>query len=72
MLLTTNNLIMKQFQLNLEKLITESQLSVGQLYYILKSELNDIENLYNQLIQQEYIEMQKSVENEKEESSGQE
>lgn len=45
------NGLMKQFEQNLYDLINNSQLQIGEAYYILKCALLDLEKLYNQSVE---------------------
>ena len=56
------NIQTKHFQQNLVQTIQSSQLPIGVVYYILKNQLHEIENLYNTTvdkIQEQYYEKQK-------------
>ena len=47
-----NDLKMEQFKYNLIKLINESQLNVGSVYYIFKDVYADVASEYDKAIQQ--------------------
>ena len=50
------NLKMEHLKLEITRDINNSNLAIGNVYYILKTIFNDIEGLYNQQVQKEYQE----------------
>ncbi len=62
MVINNDSLAIKQFHTQLDQLISDCSLSPGQVYYILKNTLTEVEQLYNQLLAQEYTQ---ALENQK-------
>lgn len=68
-------MILRDLRKNIEDIVNQSNLSIDCIYFVFKDLMNEIENIYNQEIQREFIEQQKKKEeenNNKEEGGGQE
>lgn len=72
-------MILRDLRKNIEDIVNQSNLSIDCIYFVFKDLMNEIENIYNQEIQKEFIEQQKKKEEEsqdndniKEEGGGQE
>ena len=68
-------MVLRDLRKNIENVVNQSNLSIDCIYFVFKDLMNEIENIYNQEIQREFIEQQKKKEeenNNKEEGGGQE
>ena len=68
-------MVLRDLRKNIEDIVNQSNLSIDCIYFVFKDLMNEIENVYNQEIQREFIEQQKRKEeenNNKEEGGGQE
>lgn len=68
-------MILRDLRKNIEDIVNQSNLSIDCIYFVFKDLMNEIENIYNQEIQREFIEQQKrkdEEDNNKEEGGGQE
>ena len=68
-------MVLRDLRKNIEDIVNQSNLSIDCIYFVFKDLMNEIENIYNQEIQREFIEQQKKKEeenNNKEEGGGQE
>ena len=68
-------MILRDLRKNIEDIVNQSNLSIDCIYFVFKDLMNEIENVYNQEIQREFIEQQKKKDeedNNKEEGGGQE
>lgn len=68
-------MILRDLRKNIEDIVNQSNLSIDCIYFVFKDLMNEIENVYNQEIQREFIEQQKrkdEEDNNKEEGGGQE
>ena len=66
-----DNLKIELFKTQLNEVISKSNLPIGIVYLILKDTLNELTILYNQQVNQEYQEYQKSLEKDKEKEDSQ-
>lgn len=66
-----DNLKIELFKTQLNDVISNSNLSVGIVYLVLKDILNELSILYNQQVNQEYQEYQQSLEKNKEKEDNQ-
>ena len=68
-------MVLRDLRKNIEDIVNQSNLSIDCIYFVFKDLMNEIENVYNQEIQREFIEQQKRKDeenNNKEEGGGQE
>ena len=68
-------MVLRDLRKNIEDIVNQSNLSIDCIYFVFKDLMNEIENIYNQEIQREFIEQQKrkdEEDNNKEEGGGQE
>lgn len=68
-------MVLRDLRKNIEDIVNQSNLSIDCIYFVFKDLMNEIENVYNQEIQREFIEQQKrkdEEDNNKEEGGGQE
>ena len=68
-------MVLRDLRKNIEDIVNQSNLSIDCIYFVFKDLMNEIENVYNQEIQKEFIEQQKrkdEEDNNKEEGGGQE
>lgn len=68
-------MILRDLRKNIEDIVNQSNLSIDCIYFVFKDLMNEIENIYNQEIQREFIEQQKrkdEEDNNKEEGGEQE
>ena len=67
-------MILRDLRKNIEDIVNQSNLSIDCIYFVFKDLMNEIENIYNQEIQREFIEQQKKKEeeNNNKEEGGQE
>ena len=70
-------MVLRDLRKNIEDIVNQSNLSIDCIYFVFKDLMNEIENVYNQEIQKEFIEQQKEREDEnkndnEEEGGGQE
>ena len=68
-------MVLRDLRKNIEDIVNQSNLSIDCIYFVFKDLMNEIENVYNQEIQREFIEQQKrkdEEDNNKEEEGGQE
>ena len=66
-------MILRDLRKNIEDIVNQSNLSIDCIYFVFKDLMNEIENIYNQEIQREFIEQQKrkdEEDNNKEEGGG--
>lgn len=52
-------MILRDLRKNIEDIVNQSNLSIDCIYFVFKDLMNEIENVYNQEIQREFIEQQK-------------
>ena len=52
-------MILRDLRKNIEDIVNQSKLSIDCIYFVFKDLMNEIENVYNQEIQREFIEQQK-------------
>lgn len=52
-------MILRDLRKNIEDIVNQSNLSIDCIYFVFKDLMNEIENIYNQEIQREFIEQQK-------------
>ena len=57
-------MILRDLRKNIEDIVNQSNLSIDCIYFVFKDLMNEIENVYNQEIQREFIEQQKKKEEE--------
>lgn len=57
-------MILRDLRKNIEDIVNQSNLSIDCIYFVFKDLMNEIENIYNQEIQREFIEQQKKKEEE--------
>lgn len=57
-------MILRDLRKNIEDIVNQSNLSIDCIYFVFKDLMNEIENIYNQEIQKEFIEQQKKKEEE--------
>lgn len=67
-------MVLRDLRKNIEDIVNQSNLSIDCIYFVFKDLMNEIENIYNQEIQREFIEQQKKKEeeNNNKEEGGQE
>lgn len=69
-------MVLRDLRKNIEDIVNQSNLSIDCIYFVFKDLMNEIENIYNQEIQREFIEQQKKNDeednNKEEEGGGQE
>lgn len=67
-------MILRDLRKNIEDIVNQSKLSIDCIYFVFKDLMNEIENIYNQELQKEFIEQQKKKEeeNNNKEEGGQE
>ena len=68
-------MVLRDLRKNIEDIVNQSNLSIDCIYFVFKDLMNEIENVYNQEVQREFIEQQKrkdEEDNNKEEGGGQE
>ena len=68
-------MVLRDLRKNIEDIVNQSNLSIDCIYFVFKDLMNEIENVYNQEIQREFIEQQKrkdEEDNNKEEGGEQE
>ena len=53
------NLKLKQLELDIKQLLSEAEISVGTALFLLKNIVVEVENLYEQAIEQEVMEYKK-------------
>ena len=66
-------MVLRDLRKNIEDIVNQSNLSIDCIYFVFKDLMNEIENIYNQEIQREFIEQQKrkdEEDNNKEEGGG--
>lgn len=52
-------MVLRDLRKNIEDIVNQSNLSIDCIYFVFKDLMNEIENVYNQEIQREFIEQQK-------------
>ena len=52
-------MVLRDLRKNIEDIVNQSKLSIDCIYFVFKDLMNEIENVYNQEIQREFIEQQK-------------
>ena len=52
-------MILRDLRKSIEDIVNKSNLSIDCIYFVFKDLMNEIENVYNQEIQREFIEQQK-------------
>ena len=52
-------MVLRDLRKNIEDIVNQSNLSIDCIYFVFKDLMNQIENVYNQEIQREFIEQQK-------------
>lgn len=52
-------MVLRDLRKNIEDKVNQSNLSIDCIYFVFKDLMNEIENVYNQEIQREFIEQQK-------------
>ena len=52
-------MVLRDLRKNIEDIVNQSNLSIDCIYFVFKDLMNEIENIYNQEIQREFIEQQK-------------
>lgn len=57
-------MVLRDLRKNIENVVNQSNLSIDCIYFVFKDLMNEIENIYNQEIQREFIEQQKKNEEE--------
>lgn len=57
-------MVLRDLRKNIEDIVNQSNLSIDCIYFVFKDLMNEIENIYNQEIQREFIEQQKKKEEE--------
>ena len=68
-------MVLRDLRKNIEDIVNQSNLSIDCIYFVFKDLMNEIENVYNQEIQREFIEQQNrkdEEDNNKEEGGEQE
>lgn len=57
-------MVLRDLRKNIEDIVNQSNLSIDCIYFVFKDLMNEVENIYNQEIQREFIEQQKKNEEE--------
>lgn len=52
-------MVLRDLRKNIENVVNQSNLSIDCIYFVFKDLMNEIENIYSQEIQREFIEQQK-------------
>ena len=67
-------MVLRDLRKNIKNIVNQSNLNIDCIYFVFKDLMNEIENIYNQEIQREFIEQQKKKEeeNNNKEEGGQE
>lgn len=63
-------MVLRDLRKNIEDIVNQSNLSIDCIYFVFKDLMNEIENVYNQEIQKEFIEQQKKNEEEDNKEEG--
>lgn len=63
-------MVLRDLRKNIEDIINQSNLSIDCIYFVFKDLMNEIENIYSQEIQKEFIEQQKKNEEEDNKEEG--
>lgn len=63
-------MVLRDLRKNIEDIVNQSNLSIDCIYFVFKDLMNEIENIYSQEIQREFIEQQKKNEEEDNKEEG--